>query len=131
MHPNTADFKFGYIDRDAPYEDGINPYGRKRYILCASRNSVEDIDFYVHEFSEFALSQAMKGMTRKYMHMNIKYPYFAPSSVAHLISPSGYPNKRTLFPESIPRKVYIQLKRRLSIEELEKRLIMGGNWDES
>jgi len=88
---------------------------------------VESFNFYTHEFTEITLLEAIRKCTRKWMWF-VKLKPFKASRVAHLVSPYGYPNKLTMFPDTTIRKVYRRLLKSLSPEELETRRKMGEGW---
>ncbi len=91
---------------------------------------VESFEFYTHEFTEITLLAALRKCTRKWMAF-VKLKPFAPTRVAHLVSPYGYPNKLTMFPDATIRKVYKSLLHSLSKDELAKRIEMGDGWNEN
>ena len=91
---------------------------------------VESFLFYTHEFTEIAMLKALRKCTRKWMFF-AKFQHFEASRVAHLVSPHGYPNRLTLFPDAEIRKAYKQLLHSLSKEQLAKRIEMGDGWNEN
>ena len=125
---NTADSRFFY-------DLGLDEYGHDGFYLgdgfielsVYSKKLIDDEKFYTHEFSEMAIMGAIRKCTRKW-HGTVKFKHFAPTSIAHILSPFGYPNKRTLYPDVTIRKPYISLRSKLSKEELEIRKKLGFDW---
>lgn len=125
---NTADSRFFYDFK-------LNEYGHDGFYLgdgfielsVYNKNLVDNINFYTHEFSEIAILGVIRKCTRKWRG-TVKFKYFAPTDISHLLSPFGYPNKRTLHPDVTIRKVYISMCSKLSKEEFEIRKRMGFDW---
>lgn len=83
---------------------------------------VDNFNFYTHEFSEMALLGAIRKCTRKWRR-TVQFKGFSKVDPSHLISPCGYPNKCTMFPDPTIRKVYKGLMYRLTPEEKALRII--------
>ena len=125
-------YNFDTSDIDVVCKDGFDGvyFGDGYCTLMITKENLESIELYTHEFTELALMTAVRKCTRKWYDA-IKFKHFTATRVAHLISPYGFPNKRTLFPDlstSKCRKVYKQVCRKLTIQELETRRMIGENW---
>ncbi len=123
---NTADTKLTFSSSegfDCFYlGDGFSE------LLIFNEQMVENEHLYAHEFSELATLGAIRRCTRHWHGQNVKFKYFARTSVAHIITCYGLPNKRTLYPEKEFKKQYRDLLRKFKPEELEIRKNVGIDW---
>jgi hypothetical protein len=120
------EYRYEPNEDDSGYllEDGIS------VLRVTEPEYVDSFEFYTHEFTEITLLKCLRPLTRKWMWF-VRFKSFKASRLAHLLSPYGYPNKLTLFPDPSIRKVYKSLLNTLSKEELEIRIKMGDCWNET
>jgi len=121
---SEVEFKYDPDEEGSGYflENGIS------MLRITEPEYVESFEFYTHEFTEMTLLAAIRKCTRKWLWF-VKLKGFKSTRVAHLISPYGFPNKLTMFPDTTIRKVYKRLLRSLTKEELTKRKEMGDGWN--
>ena len=127
-------YNFDTTDLDIIYnpsgeESGYTLEEGHSCLFITESEYIESFEFYVHEFTEIALLSAIKRCTRKWMWY-VRFKGFKASRVAHLVSPFGFPNRLTLFPDPTIRKAYKSLCLSLTKDELEIRKIMGDGWNE-
>jgi hypothetical protein len=126
---DTTEVEF-LIDMDISDYDGGICFNDGFTTITASKFEAETLEFYIHELTEMSLFPLLRKMSRKWKHY-VKFKNFDSAHVAHLLSRFAYPNKRCLFPDTNPRNVYKLLLRSLSKGELEIRIKMGENWNET
>ena len=126
---NTADAQFEFDESfyEIVGNGGFEFCDGYSILHVTKEKYIDDINFYVHEFSEMALLAAIRKCTYKY-RKSVTFKHFASTDMAHFIALYGYPNKRTLCPDSTIRKPYIALLRSLSKEEMDIRMKVGMNW---
>jgi len=114
----TADTQFDF-DEDLAYILGTGGFEfcDGYSVLHVTREKYSDnINFYVHEFSEIAILGAIRKCTRRWRKM-VKYEGFSKADVSHLISPFAYPNKCCIFPDQTIVKPFKRLLYNLTQEE--------------
>jgi len=124
---NTADTKITFC-KDEEGCDCFYLGNGYSELLIFNGNMVENDHLYAHEFSELAILGAIRKCTKKWHGQNVKFKYFAKTSVAHLINCYSIPNKRCLCPDKEMHKVYKQVCYKLSKEELKVRQEVGIDW---